>query len=100
TSRADRMASASGVSNGTGLSTFGIFAALMRSSRAGSPPTLAGGSAKADGGRGDAVTARRGAIRSVFRRGAFGVGQSKMLVPRMRTGWVWAAPALDATLRV
>src|SRR5262249_6424569 len=39
TSRAETMASASGVSNITGLSNFGIFVDRMRSRRAGSPWT-------------------------------------------------------------
>src|SRR5262249_30321338 len=39
TSRAETMASASAVSNGTGLSDFGLFAARTRFKRAGSPWT-------------------------------------------------------------
>src|SRR3954471_10677603 len=46
TSRAEQIASASGVSNDTGRSNFGIFAARSRSNRAGSEPAAGfGGSA-------------------------------------------------------
>src|SRR5215218_419593 len=48
TSRAEQTASASGVSNETGLSIFGILAARSRSNRAGSVPAAGtGGSARA-----------------------------------------------------
>ena len=43
------MASASGVSNRIGLSIFGILAARMRASRAGSPWTATGGTVPVDG---------------------------------------------------
>src|SRR4051794_19460155 len=45
TSRAEQMASASGVSKLTGFVIAGILAARMRSRRAGSPATFFGGSA-------------------------------------------------------
>ena len=51
TSSAEQMASASGVSNRIGLSIFGILAARMRSSRAGSPWTVPAGAGRGAGRR-------------------------------------------------